>query len=208
MLSCEGGGGGAAAAGADAGGEASTSSGLNGLEAVEFGSPLPREAEADAAIALDEEEDMFAAFGLTLGAPPAEPAAPRAAGARADNTEWAASLAAQEHAADTEWPSALDVPRFTSDAVASEGGGGGGGGGGAGEEDAEGKDGRSHSWGEAQGGVAAQSGLEAGEESDAGACTHSTPLKHVEGLDVAAQNNLSLQGLGLLSPLVASGDDG
>ena len=56
--------------------------------------------------------------------------------------------------------------------------------------------------------MAAQSGLEAGEESDAGACTHSPALKHVEGLDVAAQNNLSLQGLGLLSPLVASADDG
>jgi hypothetical protein len=171
------------------------------LEAVEFGSPLPRAAEADAAIALDEEEDMFAAFGLTLGAPPAAPAAPAAP---ADNTEWAASLAAEQHAADTDWPSALDVPRFTSDAIAS----GGGGGGGAGEQYVQGKDGRSQSWGEAPSGVAAQTGLEAGEESDAGACTHSTPLKHVEGLDVAAQNNLSLQGLGLLSPLVASADDG
>ena len=170
------------------------------MEAVEFG--LPREAAADAAIALDEEEDMFAAFGLTLGAPPAAPAAPRAA-APADDTEWAASLAAEQHATDTDWPSALDVPRFTSDAVAS-----GGAGAGAGEQDAQGKDGRSHSWGQEQNGLAAQSGLEAGEESDAGACTHSPPLKHVEGLDVAAQNNLSLQGLGLLSPLVASADDG
>ena len=125
MLSCEGGG--AAAACADGGGEASTSSGLNGLEAVELG--LPREAAADAAIALHEEEDIFAAFGLTLGAPPA---APRAA-ARADETEWAASLAAEEHVADTDWPSALDVPRFTSDAVAS------GGAGEQGEQDAQGK---------------------------------------------------------------------